>query len=55
MLAVLVGLTFGAIELRQIRNAQEAAAVVQLFETVQTEAYTKGATGVGPSRWTVVD
>ena len=41
MIAVLVGLTFGAIELRQIRNAQETATVLQLFETIQTESYNK--------------
>ena len=44
MIAVLVGLTFGAIELRQIRNAQETEAVLRLFETIQTEGYNRGAT-----------
>ena len=42
MVAVLIGLTFGAIELRQMRNAQEAQAALELFQTIQTEGYTRG-------------
>ena len=43
MVAVLVGLTFGAIELRQLRTAQEAQAVLELFRTVQTPEYVRGS------------
>jgi len=42
MAAVLVGLTFGAIELRQIRDAQESQTILQLLETVQEPSYTRG-------------
>jgi hypothetical protein len=37
--AVVIGLTFGAIELRQLRAAQEAQAILQLFETIKSEEY----------------
>ena len=40
MVAVLVGLTFGAIELRQLRTAQEAQAVLELYQTSQTPEFT---------------
>lgn len=43
MIAVLVGLTFGAIELRQLRTAQEAQAILQLYQTVQTPEYVLGS------------
>jgi hypothetical protein len=43
MVAVLVGLTFGAIELRQLRTAQEAQAILELYQTVQTPEYVEGA------------
>jgi hypothetical protein len=42
MVAVLVGLTFGAIELRQLRTAQEAQAILELYRTVQTPEYVRG-------------
>ena len=44
MLAVLAGLTFGAVELRQLRDAQEAQAVLELFQTIQTDTYIRGST-----------
>lgn len=43
MVAVLVGLTFGAIELRQLRASQESQAVLELFQTVQSPEYVRGA------------
>lgn len=43
IVAVVVGLSFGAVELRQLRNAQEAQAVLQLFQTVQTPEYIRGS------------
>ena len=43
MIAVLVGLTFGAIELRQLRTAQEAQSILELYRTVQTPEYIRGA------------
>ena len=42
MAAVLVGLTFGAIELRQIREAQESQTVLQLFETLHAPGFARG-------------
>jgi len=42
MVAVLVGLTFGAIELRQLRAAQESQAVLELYQTIQTPEYVRG-------------
>jgi hypothetical protein len=39
MTAVLVGLSFGAVELRQLRKAQESQAILELFRTVQTPEY----------------
>ena len=39
---VLIGLTFGAIELRQIKNAQEAQTVLQLFETLRSPEIVRG-------------
>ncbi len=42
MVAVIVGLTFGGIELRELRASQEAAAVVELFQTIQTPEYIAG-------------
>lgn len=43
MVAVIVGLTFAGIELRQLRDGQESQAVLQLFQTVQTPEYVRGA------------
>ena len=43
MAAVLVGLTFGAVELRQLRAAQEAQVVLALFQTIQTPEYVHGS------------
>ena len=37
--AVVVGLSFGAIELRQLRAAQEAQTILQLFETIKSDEY----------------
>ena len=37
--AVVIGLTFGAIELRQLRTAQEAQTVLQLFDTIKSDEY----------------
>ena len=37
--AVVVGLSFGAIELRQLRTTQEAQTILQLFETIKSEDY----------------
>lgn len=42
MVAVLVGLTFGALELRQFREAQESQALVELFRAIQTPEYSRG-------------
>lgn len=42
MVAVILGLTFGAIELRELRAAQEAQAVLELFQTIQTPEYVRG-------------
>jgi hypothetical protein len=39
LVAVAIGLTFGAIELRQLRAAQEAQTILQLFETMKSEEY----------------
>ena len=39
--AVVVGLSFGAIELRQLRTAQEAQTILQLFETIKSDEYVK--------------
>lgn len=36
---VIVGLAYGAIELRQLRAAQEAQTILQLFETIRSEEY----------------
>lgn len=43
MVTVLVGLTFGAFELRELRSAQESQALLQLYQTVQTPEYVEGA------------
>lgn len=43
MLTVIIGLTFGAIELRQVRNAQESQAFVELYQTIQTPEYARAA------------
>ena len=37
--AVVVGLSFGAIELRQLRTAQEAQTILQLFDTIKSADY----------------
>jgi hypothetical protein len=37
--AVVIGLSFGAIELRQLRAAQEAQTILQLFETIKSNEY----------------
>ena len=37
--AVIIGLTFGAIELRQLRATQEAQTILQLFETIKSDEY----------------
>lgn len=37
--AVVVGLSFGAVELRQLRAAQEAQTILQLFETIKSDEY----------------
>lgn len=42
MVAVLVGLSFGAMELRQLRTAQEAQAILELYQTSQTPAFVRG-------------
>ena len=39
LIAVVIGLTFAGIELRQVRAAQEAQTVLQLFETLKSEDY----------------
>ena len=39
LVAVIVGLSFAAIELRQLRNAQEAQTLLQLFETIKSDQY----------------
>lgn len=41
LIAVVIGLTFAGIELRQVRAAQEAQTVLQLFETLKSEDYVK--------------
>ena len=43
MLAVVVGLTFGAIELREIRDSQETQTVLELYQTIQTPDYIRGS------------
>ena len=43
MMAVLVGLTFGAIELRQLRTAQESQVLLELFNTTLTPEYNHGS------------
>ena len=43
MVAVLVGLTFGAIELRQLRTAQEAQAILELYQTAQAPEFVRGS------------
>jgi len=47
MAAVLVGLTLGGIELRQINKAQEAQTVLQLFETLRSPDMVKGVNLIG--------
>lgn len=42
--AVVVGLSFGAIELRQLRAAQEAQTILQLFETIKSDEYVAATT-----------
>ena len=42
MVAVLVGLTFGAIELRQLRNTQESQVLIEFYNTYQTPEYVRG-------------
>src|SRR5918999_1491791 len=39
---LVLGLLYGGIELRQIRQTREAEAVLELMRTVQTPAYTNG-------------
>ena len=43
MLAVVVGLSFGAMELRQLGDAQEGQAVLELYRTIQTSDYIRGS------------
>lgn len=42
LIAVIVGLSFAAIELRQLRNAQEAQTVLQLADTIKSDEYIFG-------------
>ena len=42
MITVVIGLTFGAFELRELRAAQQSQAVLQLFQTIQTPEYVEG-------------
>ena len=39
LIAVVVGLSFAAIELRQLRAAQESQTVLQLFQTIRSPGY----------------
>jgi hypothetical protein len=43
MLAVIVGITFGAMELGQLGEAQEGQAVLELYQTIQTSEYIRGS------------
>ena len=43
MVAVLIGLTFGAMELRHFRVAQESQVVLELFRIVQSPEYLRGS------------
>lgn len=43
MAAVVVGVTLGATELRQVRNAQETQAMLLLYQTIQTPDYVSGS------------
>ena len=42
MAAVLVGLTIGAMEIRQLRNAQESQAIMEFYGTYHTPLYIDG-------------
>jgi hypothetical protein len=43
MVAVVAGVTLGASELRQVRNAQEMQAMLLLYQTIQTPEYVQGS------------
>ena len=42
MIAVLAGVAYGALELRNLRELQEREAVIELFHSTETEQWTKG-------------
>lgn len=41
LITVIIGLIYGALELRSIRVAQEGAAVLELYRTIQTPEFTR--------------
>lgn len=43
MVAVVVGVTLGATELRQVRKSQETQAMLLLYQTIQTPDYVRGS------------
>ena len=44
LITIVVGLTFGALELRQLRAEQESQTVLQLFETIRSADYIRAST-----------
>ena len=49
MFTVVLGVAFAAVELRQLRAAQESQAVLELYQTLQNPDHARGSAG-GPDR-----